>query len=267
MGDDNRKPERFEPKMYRKKLNSARERARLENRETSGDKIVPRLNLFGIERDSKIAVDDEIKRNTPFIYKLWQIVSEENSSLIAKWSPRGDTVLIDPSKTQSLKTYFKTDKIASFIRQLNTYGFQKKMCYVDNEDILEFHNEHFKRDHPQLLNKIERRVRKNQHPPTDNHTKSEADFEARILALEERVHSCENKLRMYEQLFGNLLEQGLKRSHLPDLNGAPFKVVRNDEEDEESDIDHGNTRIEELSGRNNISVNCRTAYNIKEEFS
>ena len=40
-------------------------------------------------------------------------------------------------------------------------GFQKKMCYVDNEDILEFHNEHFKRDHPQLLNKIERRVRKN----------------------------------------------------------------------------------------------------------
>ena len=51
-------------------------------------------------------------------------------------------------------------------------------------------------------------------PPTDNHTKSEADFEARILALEERVHSCENKLRMYEQLFGNLLEQGLKNGFL-----------------------------------------------------
>lgn len=79
MADDNRKPERLKPKMYRKKLNSARERARLENREASSDKIVPRLNLFGIERDSKIAledkirekiaVDDEIKRNTPFIYK------------------------------------------------------------------------------------------------------------------------------------------------------------------------------------------------------
>ena len=54
-----------------------------------------------------------------------------------------------------------------------------------------------------------------------------------------------------------------QRSHLPDLNGAPFKLVRNDEEDEESEIDHGNTRIEELSGRNNISVNCRTGRNQK----
>ena len=65
--------------MYRKKLNSARECARRENRDGSVGKI-PRFNLFEIERESKIALEDqireniavseEIKRNTPFIFKV-----------------------------------------------------------------------------------------------------------------------------------------------------------------------------------------------------
>ena len=44
----------------------------------------------------------------------------------------------------------------------------------------------------------------------ENSVKTESDLEARVLVLEERVISCEAKLKMYEQLFGNLLEQGLK---------------------------------------------------------
>ena len=58
-----------------------------------------------------------------FLTKLWQMVEQDSS--LAKWGGNGKTIIIDEKSTDCLVQFFKTNKIASFIRQLNMYGFSK----------------------------------------------------------------------------------------------------------------------------------------------
>ncbi|EKX32901.1 hypothetical protein GUITHDRAFT_43050, partial [Guillardia theta CCMP2712] len=74
-----------------------------------------------------------------------------------RWGEDGHTVLIaNPHgfATKIIPQYFKHSNLASFIRQLNVYGFHKT---TQDPDICEFAHTNFKRDEPALMQNIRRK--------------------------------------------------------------------------------------------------------------
>lgn len=66
-------------------------------------------------------------QNTVFIHKLYNILEDDDLKDLIWWSPSGTSFLIRPTEkfSRALATYFKHTNIASFVRQLNMYGFHK----------------------------------------------------------------------------------------------------------------------------------------------
>lgn len=66
-------------------------------------------------------------QNTVFIHKLYNILEDDDLRDLIWWSPSGQSFLIRPTEkfSRALATYFKHTNIASFVRQLNMYGFHK----------------------------------------------------------------------------------------------------------------------------------------------
>lgn len=102
-----------------------------------------------------------------FPQKLWKIANECTTGAVY-WSPDGKSILLNyylfREEFMSPKNdFFKTDNIASFVRQLNLYGFRKvydntsKQAYKIHNDLHEFSNVFFQRDRPDLLDKVTRK--------------------------------------------------------------------------------------------------------------
>lgn len=66
-------------------------------------------------------------QSTVFIHKLYNILEDNDLKDLIWWSPSGLSFLIRPTErfSRALATYFKHTNIASFVRQLNMYGFHK----------------------------------------------------------------------------------------------------------------------------------------------
>ncbi|GCE97819.1 hypothetical protein ZYGM_002127 [Zygosaccharomyces mellis] len=66
-------------------------------------------------------------QSTVFIHKLYNILEDDDLKDLIWWSPSGLSFLIRPTEkfSRALATYFKHTNIASFVRQLNMYGFHK----------------------------------------------------------------------------------------------------------------------------------------------
>ncbi|KAL9051940.1 MAG: hypothetical protein Q9162_005724 [Coniocarpon cinnabarinum] len=62
-----------------------------------------------------------------FVHKLYNMLEDKTISHLITWSSSNDSFLMSPSTEFSkvLSTYFKHTNIASFVRQLNMYGFHK----------------------------------------------------------------------------------------------------------------------------------------------
>lgn len=97
----------------------------------------------------------------PFVKKTYELVSDETTNQIVSWSDLGDSFVIwQPHvlQTEILPKYFKHNNLCSFVRQLNTYDFRK---IVDQDNTkgeeLEFKNDNFIRDQPELLQNISRK--------------------------------------------------------------------------------------------------------------
>lgn len=67
------------------------------------------------------------KTQTVFIHKLYDMLHDPSISHLIWWSPSSDSFCLLPGEDFSkvLAQYFKHTNIASFIRQLNMYGFHK----------------------------------------------------------------------------------------------------------------------------------------------
>uniref|UniRef100_H3APY5 HSF-type DNA-binding domain-containing protein n=1 Tax=Latimeria chalumnae TaxID=7897 RepID=H3APY5_LATCH len=102
--------------------------------------------------------------NVPaFLNKLWTLVEDGSTDDLICWSQNGTCFQVSNERKfakEILPLYFKHNNMASFIRQLNMYGFHK-VVHVDvglpREELIEFQHPHFSRGEPQLLENIKRK--------------------------------------------------------------------------------------------------------------
>ena len=79
-------------------------------------------------------------QNPHFIHKLYSMLEDDDLKNLIWWSPSCDSFLIRPTErfSKALSAFFKHTNVASFVRQLNMYGFQKvsdhKSTWAANTD-------------------------------------------------------------------------------------------------------------------------------------
>nr|QPA35681.1 heat shock factor 1 [Pagothenia borchgrevinki] len=106
--------------------------------------------------------------NVPaFLTKLWTLVEDPDTDPLICWSPSGTSFhVFDQGRfsKEVLPKFFKHNNMASFIRQLNMYGF-RKVVHIEQgglvkpeRDDTEFQHPFFIRGQEHLLENIERKV-------------------------------------------------------------------------------------------------------------
>ncbi|XP_064204419.1 heat shock factor protein 1 isoform X1 [Anguilla rostrata] len=106
--------------------------------------------------------------NVPaFLTKLWTLVEDPETDPLICWSPSGNSFhVFDQGRfsKEVLPKYFKHNNMASFVRQLNMYGF-RKVVHIEQgglvkpeKDDTEFQHPYFVRGHELLLENIKRKV-------------------------------------------------------------------------------------------------------------
>ncbi|XP_076850157.1 heat shock factor protein 1 isoform X2 [Brachyhypopomus gauderio] len=106
--------------------------------------------------------------NVPaFLTKLWTLVEDPETDVLICWSPSGNSFhVFDQGRfsKEVLPKYFKHNNMASFIRQLNMYGF-RKVVHIEQgglvkpeKDDTEFQHPYFIRGQEHLLENIKRKV-------------------------------------------------------------------------------------------------------------
>ncbi|KAI9101165.1 hypothetical protein DFS34DRAFT_578117 [Phlyctochytrium arcticum] len=101
-------------------------------------------------------------RNVPaFLNKLYNMVNDASTDELIHWGPDGTTFIVkrhEDFAKDVLPRFFKHNNFASFVRQLNMYGFhkiphlQQGVLHNDGEpEIWEFCNPNFQRNQPDLL--------------------------------------------------------------------------------------------------------------------
>ena len=103
------------------------------------------------------------KQIPPFIQKLSSFLDNNTNEALIRWSPSGDSfIVVDEEQfaNKLIPELFKHNNYASFVRQLNMYGFHKKVGLTDNsmraserkaKTPSEYENPYFKRGRPDLL--------------------------------------------------------------------------------------------------------------------
>ncbi|EEQ91839.2 heat shock transcription factor, other eukaryote [Blastomyces dermatitidis ER-3] len=103
------------------------------------------------------------KQIPPFVQKLSSFLDESKNTDLIRWSEDGNSFIVldeDEFAKTLIPELFKHNNYASFVRQLNMYGFHKKVGLSDNsmraserknKSPSEYSNPYFKRGHPDLL--------------------------------------------------------------------------------------------------------------------
>uniref|UniRef100_A0A665VHT5 HSF-type DNA-binding domain-containing protein n=1 Tax=Echeneis naucrates TaxID=173247 RepID=A0A665VHT5_ECHNA len=106
--------------------------------------------------------------NVPaFLTKLWTLVEDPDTDTLICWSPSGTSFhVFDQGRfsKEVLPKFFKHNNMASFIRQLNMYGF-RKVVHIEQGGLLkperddtEFQHPFFIKGQEYLLENIKRKV-------------------------------------------------------------------------------------------------------------
>ncbi|KAL7267100.1 Heat shock transcription factor [Rhizina undulata] len=116
------------------------------------------------ELQSKIAEVRKTRSSIPpFVQKLSSFVNDPKTDNLIRWSPSGNSFLVldeDEFSKTLIPDLFKHNNYASFVRQLNMYGFHKVVGLADgslktseqrSKPPSEYENEFFKRGQPDLM--------------------------------------------------------------------------------------------------------------------
>ncbi|KAK2848139.1 hypothetical protein Q7C36_009821 [Tachysurus vachellii] len=120
------------------------------------------------ESPGSIGVDGGYANNVPaFLTKLWTLVEDPETNHLICWSTTGTSFhVFDQGRfaKEVLPKYFKHNNMASFVRQLNMYGFRKVVNIEQSglvkpeRDDTEFQHLYFLQGHEHLLEHIKRKV-------------------------------------------------------------------------------------------------------------
>ncbi|XP_017078977.1 heat shock factor protein isoform X3 [Drosophila eugracilis] len=117
-----------------------------------------------------------------FLAKLWRLVDDGDTNRLICWTKDGQSFVIQNQAQfakELLPLNYKHNNMASFIRQLNMYGFHK-ITSIDNgglrfdRDEIEFSHPFFKRNSPYLLDQIKRKISNNKNGDDKSALKQEA---------------------------------------------------------------------------------------------
>ncbi|XP_012718368.2 heat shock factor protein 4 [Fundulus heteroclitus] len=113
-------------------------------------------------------VDGNYGSNVPaFLTKLWTLVENPETNHLICWSATGTSFhVFDQGRfaKEVLPKYFKHNNMASFVRQLNMYGFRKVVNIEQSglvkpeRDDTEFQHLYFMQGHEHMLEHIKRKV-------------------------------------------------------------------------------------------------------------
>ncbi|TFY74187.1 hypothetical protein EWM64_g9825, partial [Hericium alpestre] len=107
-----------------------------------------------------------------FLQKLYEMVNDANNNELIRWADSGDSFFVldhERFAREVLGRWFKHQNFASFVRQLNMYGFhkiphlQQGVLKSDTDtELWNFEHPHFHRGQPDLLCLIQRKKQANQ---------------------------------------------------------------------------------------------------------
>ncbi|KAK8736888.1 hypothetical protein OTU49_004702, partial [Cherax quadricarinatus] len=104
--------------------------------------------------------------NVPaFLTKLWRLVDDAKTNDLISWTQNGRSFIIQNQAKfarELLPQYYKHNNMASFVRQLNMYGFHKVVSADSGglrveRDEMEFAHQHFLRGQESLIENIKRK--------------------------------------------------------------------------------------------------------------
>ncbi|EJS43751.1 hsf1p [Saccharomyces arboricola H-6] len=103
------------------------------------------------------------KSRPAFVNKLWSMLNDDSNTKLIQWAPDGKSFIVTNREEfvhEILPKYFKHSNFASFVRQLNMYGWHKVQdvksgsIQSSSDDKWQFENENFIRGREDLLEKI-----------------------------------------------------------------------------------------------------------------
>ncbi|XP_010881298.2 heat shock factor protein 2 [Esox lucius] len=134
-----------------------------------------------------------------FLTKLWTLVEDSDTNEFICWSQEGNSFLVMDEQRFSkeiLPKFFKHNNMASFVRQLNMYGFRKVMhvdtgiVKLERDGPVEFQHPYFKHGKDDLLENIKRKISNAR--PED--TKIRQEDVSNILASVQNVHGKQESI-------------------------------------------------------------------------
>ena len=141
---------------------------------------------------------------TSFLKNTYELLSNESISNIICWAEDGSSFIIFDLfnfTNTVLPTYFKHSNLASFIRQLNMYGFHK---IKDDQQIIQFSHPMFHRDKKHLLQDIHR---KSSEAITTLSKEEISTLTERLKKFQNQQNLMETMLETLEGQYSEVLEQ------------------------------------------------------------
>ncbi|XP_059178231.1 heat shock factor protein 4-like isoform X2 [Physella acuta] len=148
------------------------------------------------------AVENNAGNVPAFLIKLWTLVEDPSTDELIHWDSSGTSFHVYDQQRFSreiLPLYFKHNNIASFVRQLNMYGF-RKVTHIDQgglkieKDDLEFSHQFFQRGEQDMLQYIKRKVSNPAVRTTDHLAPSKTDEVSRVLADMKQVKTKQDSM-------------------------------------------------------------------------
>ena len=138
--------------------------------------------------------EDGGSAGTPFLTKLFDLVSDPASAQYITWVATGRTMLIVDAAglaREILPKHWRHNNVRSFFRQLNAYGFQRSSGYLPGN--LQFFHENFIRGRRDLLSQITRggHSRKRAFDDTEDADSLDSQVSAGIAQVHQRLFAFE----------------------------------------------------------------------------